>query len=40
MLKWIIRNRLGAFEKRYGYDMSYAREILDESVAVKRASSV
>lgn len=28
MLKWIIRNRLAAFEKKYEYDMSYAREIL------------
>jgi len=29
MLKWIIRNRLAAFERKYEYDMSYAREILD-----------
>lgn len=29
MLKWIIRNRLAAFERRYEYDMSYARELLD-----------
>jgi hypothetical protein len=28
MLKWIIRNRLAAFERKYDYDMSYAREIL------------
>ena len=28
MLKWIIRNRLAAFETKYSYDMSYAREIL------------
>jgi hypothetical protein len=29
MLKWIIRNRLAAFEKKLDYDMSYAREILE-----------
>ncbi len=28
MLKWLIRNRLAAFEKKLDYDMSYAREIL------------
>ena len=28
MIKWIIRNRLAAFERKYDYDMSYAREIL------------
>ena len=28
MLKWFIRNRLAAFENKYDYDMSYAREIL------------
>lgn len=28
MLKWIIRNRLAAFERKYDYDMSYARELL------------
>jgi hypothetical protein len=28
MLKWLIRNRLSAFEKKYGYDMSYARDVL------------
>ena len=28
MLKWIIRNRLAAFERKYEYDMSYARELL------------
>jgi hypothetical protein len=28
MLSWLIRNRLAAFERRYGYDISYAREIL------------
>jgi len=29
MLKWIIRSRLAAFERKYGYDLTYAREILD-----------
>jgi hypothetical protein len=28
MLKWLIRNRLAAFERTFDYDMSYAREIL------------
>jgi hypothetical protein len=28
MLNWIIRNRLAAFERKYDYDMSAAREIL------------
>jgi hypothetical protein len=28
MLTWLIRNRLAAFERQYGYDMSYVREIL------------
>ena len=28
MLKWLIRNRLNAFERRFGYDASYARELL------------
>ena len=28
MLSWLIRNRLAAFERKYGYDISYAREIL------------
>jgi hypothetical protein len=29
MLKWLIRNRIAAFEKEFDYDMSYVREILD-----------
>ena len=29
MLKWLIRNRLTAFERKFGYDASYARDILD-----------
>lgn len=28
MLKWIIRSRLAAFETKYSYDMSYARDML------------
>lgn len=28
MLKWLIRRRLAAFERAYGYDMSYARDLL------------
>jgi hypothetical protein len=29
MLKWFIRNRLTAFEKKFGYDASYMRHVLD-----------
>ena len=32
MLKWLIRNRLAAFERSFEYDMSYARDILDADV--------
>jgi len=28
MLKWLIKNRLDAFERRFGYDVTYARELL------------
>jgi alkylhydroperoxidase family enzyme len=28
MLKWLIKNRLNAFERRFGYDVTYARELL------------
>jgi uncharacterized lipoprotein YbaY len=28
MLKWLIRTRLTAFEKRYAYDVGYARDLL------------
>jgi hypothetical protein len=28
MLKWLIRNRLDAFEREFGYDVSYARHLL------------
>lgn len=29
MLKWLIRNRLDAFEKKYSYDVGYMRELMD-----------
>jgi hypothetical protein len=29
MLKWLARRRLDAFDKEFGYDSSYVREILD-----------
>jgi hypothetical protein len=29
MLKWLIRRRLAAFEREYGYDASYVRDVLD-----------
>src|SRR6188472_3960661 len=29
MLKWFIRKRLAAFERSFGYDVSYARDLLD-----------
>jgi hypothetical protein len=29
MLKWLLRRRLDAFGKQFGYDASYVREILD-----------
>lgn len=28
MLTWLIKNRLSSFERTYGYDASYARELL------------
>jgi len=28
MINWLIRNRLAAFEKKFEYDMTYARDIL------------
>lgn len=28
MLTWFLRNRLAAFEKKYGYDTSYVRELV------------
>jgi len=29
MLKWLIKNRIAAFEREFGYDASYAREVLE-----------
>lgn len=29
MLRWLIRRKLAAFEREFGYDMSYARDVLD-----------
>ncbi len=29
MLKWLIRRRLAAFERTFGYDTSYMREVLE-----------
>ena len=29
MLKWLMRNRINAFERKLGYDMSYIREMLE-----------
>jgi hypothetical protein len=31
MLKWLIRRRLAAFERAFGYDASYAHDMLDVS---------
>lgn len=36
MLKWLIRRRLDAFEKKYGYDASYMRELMDIDFAAFR----
>jgi len=33
MWKWLIRNRLAAFEKNFGYDVSYMREVLEIDTA-------
>jgi hypothetical protein len=44
MFKWLIRNRLAAFERTYGYDASYVRELLDVDsrafFAFARATSI
>jgi hypothetical protein len=32
MLKWLIGRRIAAFERDYGYDSSYIREMLDVSL--------
>lgn len=29
MLTWLIKRKLAAFQKKYGYDVSYTRELLD-----------
>jgi hypothetical protein len=31
MLKWLIRRRIDAFDRDYGYDSTYAKDILDIS---------
>ncbi|MGE0665712.1 MAG: hypothetical protein AB7O49_04045 [Sphingomonadales bacterium] len=33
MLKWLLRRRIGAFEREFGYDASYMREVLDADMA-------
>src|SRR5262245_16282487 len=37
MLKWLLRRRLAAFEREFGYDTSYVREMLDADVAAVMA---
>ena len=32
MLKWLIRRRVAAFERDYGYDSSYIYDMLDVSL--------
>lgn len=32
-MKWLIRKRLAAFEKQFGYDASYMRHVLDTDFA-------
>jgi len=32
MMKWLIRNRLASFERKFNYDMSYARDIMAADV--------
>src|SRR3569623_677449 len=29
MMTWLVKNRLAAFERQFGYDASYMRELLD-----------
>jgi hypothetical protein len=31
MLKWLMRRRIAAFEQAFGYDATYARDVLDAS---------
>ena len=33
MLKWMMRRRIGAFERDFGYDASYMRDILDADIS-------
>ena len=33
MLKWLMRRRIDAFERDFGYDASYMRDILDADMA-------
>jgi hypothetical protein len=33
MFKWLIRKRLDAFQKKYGYNVDYVRDILDADTA-------
>jgi hypothetical protein len=42
MLKWLFRKRLDAFDRDYGYDSSYVREILaaDLSAAIKLSKAM
>ncbi len=39
MLKWLIRNRLDAFQREFDYDMSYARDILEADTSAVIAFS-
>jgi len=32
MMKWLIRKRLDAFERQFGYDVSYMRHVLDHDL--------
>jgi alkylhydroperoxidase family enzyme len=31
MFRWLVRRRIAAFEREFGYDLSYGREILDQA---------
>jgi hypothetical protein len=33
MMKWFIRKRLAAFERKFGYDASYMRHVLDTDIS-------
>src|SRR5262245_58316035 len=32
MFKWLIRRRLAAFQRKFGYNVDYARDILDADI--------